>query len=357
MRIRHGPLASAVLGLPLVRAGRALGQLPLVAKQGVEVAVVPSYRGRGPSAFEATGDGVNTLAAAESVCPAKALFSDVSAFWLGSDILLRICCTVGFTKGMAARTKGHGFLVIHGHARKGLANIPRRSDRIRVAVGPLRIDVDQTHLNGGQGTFELTVAGVALIAQPSVFRTPINVLAWLPDVLAPAGKTESLEAHRIHRDSAGQNNQVSPGKLPAVFLLDRPKQAACLVEVAVVWPAVEGCKSLRAEARATAAISDAVGACAVPGHADEKRAIVAIIRRPPVLRIRHQGMKVFDHGMQVKAFEFFSVIERLAHRIGFFRVLVQDSQVELVRPPVCVRSGAGYCGFEGGARKRAFHFS
>jgi hypothetical protein len=53
---------------------------------------------------------------------------------------------------------------------------------------------------------------------------------------------------------AGEDHQVGPGDLVAVFLLDRPQQAARLVEVAVVRPAVERRKALRAP-RATAAIA------------------------------------------------------------------------------------------------------
>ena len=51
-------------------------------------------------------------------------------------------------------------------------------------------------------------------------------------------------------------------------------------------------------------------------------------------------MKVFDHGIQVEALEFFRVIELLAHRIGQGRVLVKDFQVQLVRPPVGVGLGS-----------------
>jgi len=64
---------------------------------------------------------------------------------------------------------------------------------------------------------------------------------------------------------------------------------------------------------------------------------MAIIGRPPFLRVRHQGTEVLDHGIQVEALEFFSIIELLAHRIGQEGVLAQDSQVQLIRPPVPIR--------------------
>ena len=51
VRGRDGRLG--VLGHPLVRAGRAVGQLPLVAEEDVEEGVVPLGRRRGPRDLEA----------------------------------------------------------------------------------------------------------------------------------------------------------------------------------------------------------------------------------------------------------------------------------------------------------------
>src|SRR5207237_10594219 len=73
----------------------------------------------------------------------------------------------------------------------------------------------------------------------------------------------------------------------------------------------------------------------------------AKIGRPPILRVRHQGMEVLDHGIEVEAFEFPSVVERLPHRIGQAGMLVENLKVQLVRPPVTVRACAA------SARKRA----
>ena len=101
-----------------------------------------------------------------------------------------------------------------------------------------------------------------------------------------AAEAERLEAHRLQGDVAGEDHQVGPRDLPAVLLLDRPEQAAGLVEVRVVGPAVERGEALRAGAGAAAAVVDAVGAGAVPRHADEERAVVAVVGRPPVLRRR-----------------------------------------------------------------------
>ena len=253
---------------------------------------------------------------------------------------------------VSAGDERNGLLVVHRHARERLANILGRSERIRLAVRPFRIDVDQTHLHGGERILKITVAAVALVRQPLALGTPVDVLFGLPDVGAAAAETEGLEAHRLERDVARENHQVGPGDFPAVLLLDRPEQPARLVEVHVVRPAVERRKALLAGAGAAAAVADAVRACAVPRHADEERPVVAKVGRPPLLRVRHQGMKVLDHGIEVEAFEFLGVVERLAHRIGQGGVLVENLKVQLVRPPVAVgvhdralAGAGGQCGF------------
>ncbi len=248
---------------------------------------------------------------------------------------------MGLAEGVAAGDQRDGLLVVHRHAREGLADIARRGERVRIAVRAFRIDVDQAHLHGAERALQLAVAAVALVRQPLAFGSPVDVLLGLPDVGAAAAEAEGLEAHRFERDVAGQDHQVGPGDLAAVFLLDRPQQPARLVEVAVVRPAVERREALLSGSGAAAAVADAVGAGAVPGHADEQRPVVAEVGRPPVLRIGHQGMQVLDHGVEVEALELLGVVERLAHRIGQAGLLVQDLNVQLVRPPVTVGPGSG----------------
>ena len=281
--IGHDAGRSGAGGRPLVGASRALGQHPFVAEQGLEVAVVPLDGVRRPGAFQAAADGVHTLAAAESALPAQALLLDAGSLGLGAHIGAWIGSAVALAEGVSAGHQRHRLFVIHGHAGEGLADVARRSDRVGLAVRPLRVDVDQAHLDGGQRVFQHTVAAVALVAQPLAFRPPVDVFFRRPDVLAATGKAEGLEAHRIERNVAGEHDQVGPGNLAAVFLLDRPNQPPRLVEAHIVGPAVERRKTLCAAARAAAAIADAVGARAVPGHADEKRPVVAVVSRPPVL--------------------------------------------------------------------------
>src|SRR5205823_3167436 len=98
---------------------------------------------------------------------------------------------------------------------------------------------------------------------------------------------ERLEPHRLVGAVAGEDDQIRPGELSAVLLLDRPEQPARLVEAGIVRPAIEGCEALSPGAATTAAVGDAVGAGRVPRHPDEEWSVVAIIGRPPILRGGH----------------------------------------------------------------------
>src|ERR1700754_4000433 len=96
----------------------------------------------------------------------------------------------------------------------------------------------------------------------------------LPHVGAAAAEAEHRAAHRLDGHVAGEDHQVGPRNLGAVLLLDRPEQAARLVEVAVIRPGVERSEALLAAPAAAAAIAGAVGAGGVPRHADEEGAVM-----------------------------------------------------------------------------------
>jgi hypothetical protein len=91
----------------------------------------------------------------------------------------------------------------------------------------------------------------------------------------------------------------------------------------------------------------------VPRHPDEEPPVVTVVGRPPVLRVRHQRVEVLLQGLEVELLEFLSVVERLAHGIGQGRVLVEDPEVQLVRPPVPVRRASASRVFVSTARYRA----
>ena len=50
-------------------------------------------------------------------------------------------------EGMPAGNQSHGFFVVHGHARKGFADVPARGNRVRIAIRAFGVYVNQTHLN------------------------------------------------------------------------------------------------------------------------------------------------------------------------------------------------------------------
>ena len=117
---------------------------------------------------------------------------------------------MGLAEGMAAGDERHRLLVVHRHAGEGLADVPRRGNRIGVAVRAFRVDVNQPHLHGRERIFQVPVAGIALVIQPGGLLAPIDVLIRLPDVLATASETERFEAHRFQGDVPREDHQVGP---------------------------------------------------------------------------------------------------------------------------------------------------
>src|SRR5262249_14838524 len=148
--------------------------------------------------------------------------------------------------------------------------------RIGVAARPLRVHVDQAHVIGAERPLDFPAAGVALVSKPRVLGAPED-LVGLPAILPPKAKAERLEAHRLISTVAGEDDQIGPGDLVAVLLLDRPEQPARLVEVCVARPTVEGRKALHAAAATAPAVGNAVRARGMPRHPDEERAVVAVV--------------------------------------------------------------------------------
>ena len=353
VRVGNRVRAGSADRLPLIRAGGAFGQLPFVTEQVFEIVVVPLHRIRGPGAFDSARDRIAGLARAVTALPAEALLDDAGGFGFRADEG-RVARAMAFAESVTAGNERHGLLVVHRHAAEGLADIASRSDRIRIAVRSFRIDVDQSHLDGAERILQFPVAAVAIVAQPGVLGAPVDVFLGLPDVRPAAGEAQCPEAHGFEGAIAGEDHQVGPGNPVAVFLLDRPEQHPRLVEIAVVRPTVDRSEALVAGSAAAAAVGDAVGARAMPGHADEKRPVMAVIRRPPVLRGRQHLADVRFQGVEIEALELLGIVEGRAHRIGLVRMLMQDFQVELIRPPVLVGRAEARREFLSGARKRAF---
>src|SRR5690348_10926121 len=332
-----------------MRACRAFGQFPLVVKEVSEEIVAPLRGRRGPNHFQSAADRVPAFACSELAPPAETLFLNVTGFRYYAH-QCRVAGAMRLAKRVTAGNQRNSFFVVHSHAAKRLANIFCRCQRVWLAIWAFGVHVNQAHLHGSERVLKIAFTAISLIRQPLAFWAPVDVFLRLPGVGAPAAEAERLEAHRLKRHVARQNHQVRPGNLPPVFLLDRPQQSPRLIEVYVVRPAIERRESLLTCTRAAATVADAVRARAVPCHANEKRAIMAEIGRPPILRVRHQRVQVLNYSIQVETLEFLGIIEVFAHRIGQVRMLVKHLDVQLVRPPVTIR----VCGRR--ARKRTFSF-
>ena len=151
-----------VLRRPLMSAGRTLGQHPrvVVLEQQIEVTVVPLGGVGSPRAFDAAGDGVSAFSGAVRAGPAEALLFDAGPFGLSTNVGF-LACAVCLSEGVAAGRQGDGFFVVHGHSSKGLADVLSAQQRVGVGVGALWVDVNQSHLDSGQGILEV-LAGVAV---------------------------------------------------------------------------------------------------------------------------------------------------------------------------------------------------
>ena len=293
-------------------------------------------------------------AAFVAVDPAQTHLLHVACFGLGADID-RIARAVRLAEGVTTRDQCHGFVVFHAHAAERVAHVKARCDRVGIAVRPFGVHIDQTHLHRGQRVVQQAVLAVArafLVGcrQPFGFRTPVDVFLGLVNVHATAAKAEHLAAHRFDGAVARKDHQVGPGQGVAVFLLDRPQQAARLVQVAVVGPRVQRREPLVTGRGTATAIGRTVGACAVPCHADEQRAIMAIVRRPPRLAVGHQRENVLFDRVQIKRAKGSGVIKLFAQRVHQRRMLAQHFQVQRIGPPITV--GHLFLAVEG-----AFHFA
>ena len=357
MRIGDHVLRLNILGQPNLRASGGVGQFPFVFEQHVEIAVVPGGRVRLPRAFNAGSGGVDALAGAELVDPAKAHGFQGRGFRLRADEG-GIACAVGLAEGVATGHEGDGFFVIHRHAAKGFAHIAARGNRIGHAIGAFGVHVDQAHLHGSERVIQLTLALVAAVflarhLQPFGLGAPVDVFFGRPEVFAACAEAKGLEAHGFQGDVARQNVKVGPRNAVAVFLLDRPEEATRFIQVAIVRPRVQRCKALGPGRGATAAIGGAVGAGRVPGQTNHQAAVMAPVGRPPVLAVGHQlGHIRLQRGI-VGLGEGFSVVEIRAQRVRGRAVLMQDGQIQLVRPPFFVGARAMGRGL-GAVHHRAF---
>jgi hypothetical protein len=246
---------------------------------------------------------------------------------------------VGLAEGVAADDQRGGLLVVHRHAAERLADVVRSRQRIRLALGPFGIDIDQAHRGRAVGLSQVPLTRVALVgAEPLVLFAEEDLLG-LPHVGTTEAEAEGLEPGRLECHVAGEHQQVGPRDLVAVLLLHRPQQTTRLVQVGVVRPAVQRREALHALTAATTAVEDAVRARGVPAHADEQTGIAAVVRRPPILRGGDHRHHIGLEGLGIELGEFLRVVEIVAERVGLRRVHMQLRDVDLVGPPVLIGQG------------------
>src|SRR5689334_22155894 len=114
-RVRNVGLRA--LGLPLLGAGRALGQLPFVFEQVLEKEIAPLGRRLGPGDFRTAGDGVGAGTGTMLALPAEALILDRAAFRIRPD-QRRIAGAMGLAEGVPASDQRDGLFVVHRHAEE-----------------------------------------------------------------------------------------------------------------------------------------------------------------------------------------------------------------------------------------------
>ena len=128
---------------------------------------------------------------------------------------------MSFTKAVATGDECDGFLVVHGHAGEGFADVVGGLERIWISVRAFWIDINEAHLHGGERVLEDAAVGGAVCrvvrnedaavfldavgtlgvtfvaAEPSGFAAPVDVVVRLPSVGTAAREAEGGEAHRF----------------------------------------------------------------------------------------------------------------------------------------------------------------
>ena len=273
-----------------------------MAEEVLEEAVAPRGRRAGPGHLEAAGDGVGTLAGAEAALPAQALSLDRARLGLGAD-QVGVAGAVGLAERVTTGDQGERLLVVHRHPAEGLADVARSGQRVRVAVGALRVHVDQAHLHGAERTGQLAVAAVALVAEPGVLRAPEDLLG-LPDVLAAEPEAEGLEAHRLQRAVPGEAPAGRPTRsCVPYFCLTGQSSRRALSRFALSGQLLSGAKRWAPSPAPPRPSSMRYVPAACQLIRMNSAAVVAEVGRPPVLRRRHHLDDVLLQRLDVQRLE------------------------------------------------------
>ena len=112
--------------------------------------------------------------------PAEAKRAEIAARWRLAK-QRSIAVAVRLAEGVPASGERNGFFRIHSHAQEGRLHVTRRKQRIGIAAGTFRIDVDQTHLYRCERSVEFVKAARALgLSNAQIIRRHV-----LPNSLTP----------------------------------------------------------------------------------------------------------------------------------------------------------------------------
>ena len=114
------------------------------------------------------------------VPPAEALLLYAGSLRFGTNSAVR-GGAMRLSERVSAGNERNRLLVVHRHALERLADVRRCSHGVRVAVGPLRVHVNQAHVVSAEGSLEFSVVAVAFACKPRLLRPPVSLVS-LPDV-------------------------------------------------------------------------------------------------------------------------------------------------------------------------------
>ena len=150
----------------------------------------------------------------------------------------------------------------------------------------------------------------------------MDVLIRRVDVGPAATQAVDWSAHRSDCDVVGQNQQIGPAEVVAVSLLDRSHQAGAWFRLPISGQLLSGANRWLPVFVPPRPSTVRWGADAMPGHADEQRAEMAVIGWPPVLTVGHQHVQIRLDRVQIKRLERFGIVEIVRHRAGVAAMLV-----------------------------------
>ncbi|CAB4591938.1 unannotated protein [freshwater metagenome] len=120
------------------------------------------------------------------VHPAEALFFKPCSFWCRPEVR-GVAVPVGLSYSVTASGKRNRFFVVHRHTRERFADLSGGLERIGLTVDAFRVDVDKTHLYGGERVLhrrrvvDVLVSAVAR-GKPFLLGSPVGVFFGVPHV-------------------------------------------------------------------------------------------------------------------------------------------------------------------------------